>query len=538
MKLSALLADVKEYEIIDEKGALDLDTAGIEISDLIYDSRKVISDSAFFCITGARSDGNSYVSSAIKSGASVIISEKDIEGIKAADPEYESCEKKVPVIRVKDAKKALALMSAAYFDYPAKKLVTIGITGTKGKTTTTYMVYSALMHAGVKTGLIGTINTIIGDTVIKSNNTTPISYLVEKYFADMVKAGLKCVVMEVSSQAFLLDRVYGINFDIGVFTNISPDHIGPGEHDSFEDCMRCKGMLFQKCNMGIVNGDEELLDKVLEGHTCKLESYGIDPKNDIYASDIKLNTEDATLSVNYKLSEKKQVGSIPFDFDVTVDIPGRFSVYNSLCAVAIIRHLEELSISELAEENKEKYSVLKGITKDDIKASLKKVSVPGRIQMVPVSKKFSVMVDYAHNAVSLETLLTTLKEYNPKRLVCVFGCGGNRAKDRRYGMGEVSSKYADLTIVTSDNPRFEKPSEIIDDIIVGIKRANGRYVTIEDREDAIYYSLEHARPGDLIVVAGKGHEDYQEIKGVKHHMDDVEIIKAAAEKLDKQGRLL
>jgi UDP-N-acetylmuramoyl-L-alanyl-D-glutamate--2,6-diaminopimelate ligase len=400
------------------------------------------------------------------------------------------------------------------------------------------MVYSDLMHAGVKTGLIGTINTIIGDTVIKSNNTTPISYLVEKYFADMVKAGLKCVVMEVSSQAFLLDRVYGINFDIGVFTNISPDHIGPGEHDSFEDYMRCKGMLFKQCNMGIVNGDEELLDKVLEGHTCKLESYGIDPKNDIYASDIKLNTEDATLSVNYKLSEKKQVGSIPFDFDVTVDIPGRFSVYNSLCAVAIIRHLEELSISELAEEDKEKYSVLKGITKDDIKASLKKVSVPGRIQMVPVSKKFSVMVDYAHNAVSLETLLTTLKEYNPKRLVCVFGCGGNRAKDRRYGMGEVSSKYADLTIVTSDNPRFEKPSEIIDDIIVGIKRANGRYVTIEDREDAIYYSLEHARPGDLIVVAGKGHEDYQEIKGVKHHMDDVEIIKAAAEKLDKQGRLL
>lgn len=313
----------------------------------------------------------------------------------------------------------------------------------------------------------------------------------------MVEAGLDAVVMEVSSQALLMHRVDGIMFDIGVFTNLEPDHIGTNEHKDFADYMYCKSLLFQQCKLGIFNGDSEHLEGILKGHTCEVETFGYGENNDLYAADVTLLKEHGALGVHYNVKGL-------MDFEVDVNVPGSFSVYNSLTAIAICHHF--------------------GVDADKIKHALGHVTVKGRIEIVPVTKRYTLMIDYAHNAMSLESLLTTLKEYEPGRLVCLFGCGGNRAKSRRYEMGEVSSRLADLTVVTSDNPRNEEPMAIIEDILTGVHKADGEYVTIPDRKEAIAYCMEHAKDGDIIVLAGKGHEDYQEIKGVKHHMDERELI--------------
>ena len=308
---------------------------------------------------------------------------------------------------VEDSRLALACMSAAYFGHPAKKLKTIGITGTKGKTTTTYMVRSILESAGIKTGLIGTIESIVGSERIPSANTTPESYRVQELFAKMVDAGLDAVVMEVSSQALMLHRVSGFVFDIGVFTNLEPDHIGENEHKDFADYMHCKSLLFQQCRHGIFNGDSEHLQGILQGHTCTVETFGYGAENDLIAQKVELKKEHGALGVKYHVG-----GSM--DFDVEVNVPGKFSVYNSLTAIAICHHF--------------------GVSVEEIKKAMLHVSVKGRIEIVPVTKRYTLMIDYAHNAMALESLLTTLKEYEPGRLVCLFGCGGNRAKSRRYEM--------------------------------------------------------------------------------------------------------
>ena len=379
MKLTKLLERL-EYKVV--QGNDD-----IEITELTNDSRRVCAGSVFVCISGAVVDGHEFVKEVSEKGAKAVIVEKEVEA-----PEH------VTVIKVEDTRYALALASAAYFGYPAEQLKVIGITGTKGKTTTTYMVKSILEGVGHKVGLIGTIEAIIGDEVIPAKNTTPESFTIHQYFRKMVDAGCDAVVMEVSSQGLMLHRTAGIPFEIGIFTNLGEDHIGPNEHKDFEDYKRCKGLLFKQCRIGIANVD-------------------------------------------------------------------------------------------------------------------------------------------AHNAMSLESLLTTLKEYHPKRLVCLFGCGGNRAKARRYEMGEVSGKLADLTIITSDNPRFEEPQDIIDDIKIGIGKTDGKYVEICDRKEAIRYAVDHAEVGDVIVLAGKGHEDYQEIKGVKYDMDE-RILIAEVVKESKRENLI
>ena len=388
-------------------------------------------------------------------------------------------------------------MSAAYFGYPAEELTTIGITGTKGKTTTTFMVKGILEHAGYKVGLIGTIETIIGDTHIPSSNTTPESYLVQKYFAQMVEAGCQICVMEVSSQGLMMHRTAGFVFEIGIFTNIEPDHIGPNEHASFEEYLACKSMLFRQCRLGIVNKDDAHVEEILKGHTCEVETFGFSKDADIHAVNTKLVKRPGYLGVAYTVEGL-------LNFDVEIDVPGKFSVYNSLTAIAICHHFN--------------------VSVEDMKKALKEAKTRGRIEMVKVSDEFTLMIDYAHNAMSLESLLSTLKEYGPERLVCVFGCGGNRSKLRRYEMGEVSGRLADFTIITSDNPRFEEPQAIIDDIKTGIEKTDGKYIEIIDRKEAIRYAIEHGKPGDVIVLAGKGHEDYQEIKGVKHPMDERVLI--------------
>ena len=458
----------------------------IEISHLIYDSRKAGKDDLFVCIKGTAVDGHKFVGEVAQKGAAAIVVQEDVEA-----PEG------VTVIKVEDTRYALALLSAAYFDHPAEKMRVIGVTGTKGKTTTTYMVKSILENAGYKVGLIGTIEAIIGNKIIPASNTTPESYVVQEYFHEMVEAGCDCVVMEVSSQGLMLHRTQGFVFDFGIFTNIEPDHIGPNEHKDFDDYLHCKSMLLRQCKVGIVNRDDEHFDRIIEGHTCKLETYGFSEKADLRAEGARLVGRKGYLGISYHVKGL-------MDFPVEIDIPGKFSIYNSLTAIAICRHFK--------------------VSEENIIKALKVARVKGRIEMIKVSDEFTLMIDYAHNAMALESLLGTLKEYDPHRQVCLFGCGGNRSKLRRYEMGEVSGKLADFTIITSDNPRFEEPQAIIDDILIGMKKTDGEYISIIDRHEAISYAMHHAQPGDIVVLAGKGHATYQEIEGKKYHMSEEEIV--------------
>ncbi len=483
--LKDLLAEI-EYECI--RGTLDR-----EVADIIYDSRKVTPGSMFICITGAIQDGHGYAAAAVQAGASVLMVEKEVELPEEAD---------VTVIRVRDTHYAMAFASAAFFGNPAQEMKIIGITGTKGKTTTTYLVKSILEHAGRKVGLIGTIEIIIGDTHIHADHTTPESYLIQKYFRQMADAGCDTVVMEVSSQGLMLHRTQGFIFDFGIFTNLEPDHIGKGEHKDFDDYLHCKSLLFKQCRVGIVNHDDEHWEAVTAGHTCELETYGIDTEADLRGENITFLREAGNLGMGFMVTGL-------MNLPVQIATPGKFSVYNALTAIAICRHF--------------------GVRDEDVKAALLAAKVKGRIEPVKVSDEFTLMIDYAHNAMALKSLLSTLREYNPHRLVCLFGCGGNRAKSRRYEMGEVSGRMADLTIITSDNPRTEEPQAIIDDIKTGIGRTDGKYVEICDRKEAIAYAISHGEPGDIIVLAGKGHEDYQEINGVKYPMDERVLIQEILE---------
>jgi UDP-N-acetylmuramoyl-L-alanyl-D-glutamate--2,6-diaminopimelate ligase len=303
--------------------------------------------------------------------------------------------------------------------------------------------------------------------------------------------------MEVSSQGLKLHRTVGIQFEIGIFTNLSPDHIGPGEHADFGEYRFCKSLLFRQCNLGIGNVDDENYDGIFEGSTCQIQTFGFSKDADLRGDNVHLIKEPGHLGVAFDVSGL-------MNFHVEADIPGRFSVYNALTAIAVCHHFY--------------------VPEEAIIKALKVAKVKGRIEMIKVSPEFTLMIDYAHNAMSLESLLETLRDYRPNRIVCMFGCGGNRSVDRRYEMGEISGKLADLSVITSDNPRFEEPQRIIDDIKVGIGRTNGEYIEIIDRREAIKYVIEHGQPGDIIVLAGKGHEDYQEIKGVKYPMDERVII--------------
>lgn len=489
MTYMAVLKDLLEeltYECI--RGTLDR-----EVTDIIYDSRKVTKGCLFVCIPGAVVDGHDFAAAAVQAGATTLLVEREIDLPKESD---------VTVLKVENARYAMAFISAAFFGHPAREMKIIGITGTKGKTTSTYLVKSILEQAGRKVGLIGTIEIIIGEEHIHADHTTPESYLIQKYFRQMADAGCDTVVMEVSSQGLMLHRTQGFVFDFGIFTNIEPDHISPAEHKDFADYMHCKSLLFRQCRVGIVNKDDEHWQDILKDHTCSVETFGIDSQADLRAENITFLKQAGALGVGFDVSGL-------MNFHVEIATPGKFSVYNALTAIAICRHFE--------------------VSEDKIRAALLKAKVKGRIEMVKVSDDFTLMIDYAHNAMALESLLTTLREYHPHRLVCLFGCGGNRARSRRFEMGEVSGRMADLTIITSDNPRYEEPQAIIEDIKTGISKTDGAYVEICDRKEAIAYAIAHGEPGDIIVLAGKGHEDYQEICGVKHPMDERVLIREILE---------
>ncbi|MCM1183660.1 MAG: UDP-N-acetylmuramoyl-L-alanyl-D-glutamate--2,6-diaminopimelate ligase [Roseburia sp.] len=490
VKCSELLKGLT-YECI--RGSVDA-----EVSEVVNDSRRVVRDCLFLCIEGANFDGHSAAAEVVERGARALVVSREVDLPETAA---------VTVIRVADTRYAMAFIAANYFGNPADGMKIIGVTGTKGKTTTTYLVKYILEKAGYKVGLVGTIEAIIGDRVIPALNTTPESLTLQRYFKEMKEAGCEVVIMEASSQGFMLHRTQGFVFDYGIFTNIEPDHIGPNEHATFEEYVACKSMLFRQCRVGIVNCDDKHWQDIVRGHTCKLETYGFSEQADLRASDLKLVTGAGFLGIDFKVS-----GAM--DMEIETDIPGKFSAYNALTAIAICRHF--------------------GVKEEDVKRALAGAKVKGRIELVKVSEEFTLMIDYAHNAMALESLLTTLREYNPNRLVCLFGCGGNRSKLRRYEMGEVSGRLADLSIITSDNPRFEEPQAIIEDIKTGIAKTDGQYVEICDRREAIKYAITHGQKGDIIVLAGKGHEDYQEIKGKKYPMDERVLIQEILEELRQE----
>ncbi len=467
-----------------------------KVEALVYDSRKVTKNSMFFCMVGAKFDGHEFCKEVVEKGATVLVVSKKVEDI----PEN------VTVILVQDTRSALAYASSAWFDYPSKELTMIGITGTKGKTTVTCLIKDILEKAGHKVGLIGTIETVIGDTRIPMANTTPEPYILQMYLRQMVEHGCDMAVMEVSSQGLMQARVEGIHFAVGAFTNIEKDHISPTEHKDFDDYFYWKKQLFYRADVGIFNADDErLLALSKEDLPLRVKTFGMKGDVDYKADGIEKDFTDGKMGMRFFVPALSKEA-------VRINTPGNFSVHNALLAMAVCDELE----------------VPFGAMKDALNTAV----VKGRMEPVFLDGRFSFFIDYAHNAMALESLLKTVKEYAKGKVICIFGCGGNRSRDRRFEMGEVSGKLADLTVITTDNPRFEEPKDIMKDIETGILKTGGNYVMVEDRKEAVRYAIENAGDKDMIILAGKGHEDYQEIRGVKYHMDERELVESVWKELN------
>ncbi len=463
--------------------------AGVSVTDLVYDSRRVTPGCLFICISGSSVDAHDFLPQVAAGGAAAVIVEKDVP-VPAG----------VTVIRVESTRRALALVSAAWFGHPARRLRTIGITGTKGKTTTAHMIRAILIRAGYKVGMMGTNGIFIGEERIPSLNTTPESYLVQKYMKEMADAGCDYLVMEVSSQGLMMDRVAGFTFDLGLFTNISPDHIGPNEHASFEEYLYWKKQLLARCRLCAVNRDDEHFEQITEGAACEVRTYSMERPADVSAGDVRYIREGAMLGTAFTCHGKRER-------EIRVNLPGRFNAVNALSAVAVLEG--------------------EPIPDEAFTWALEHTFVKGRMELVCASHELTVIVDYAHNAVSMQSLLETLREYDPGRLVCVFGCGGNRSKLRRFEMGEIGGRMADLSIITADNSRWEKVEDILADIETGMHKTTGVYEKIPDRRTAIRHAISEAREGDMVVIIGKGHEDYQEVEGVRTHFSDREEAEEA-----------
>ncbi len=489
MKLKEILVGI---DGIKARGNLDL-----EITNIDSDSRNIEEKGMFVAIQGYETDGIEYIAGAIENGAKVImISENvDIKKIKVPD--------NITLIVVPDTRVALAICACNFYNNPSRKFKLIGITGTKGKTTTTYMIKKILEKQGKKVGLIGTIATYIGDKKIEESvRTTPESIKLQKIFADMVNENVDVVVMEVSSQSLKLNRVLGCDFDIGVFTNFSQEHISKKEHLDMEDYFNSKLKLFDMCKVAFTNADDIYGAKVAKvAKTPEITTYGIDNFCHILAKDITITNSYVDFKV--KIDNKNE--------RVKTCIPGRFSVYNSLAAICVCTKL--------------------GANAEQIKEALQEVRVPGRSELVDNKKELTIMIDYAHTPESLESILQAVKSYTKGKVISVFGCGGDRDHIKRPLMGEISGRVADYTIVTSDNPRTEKPKDIISDIEVGIKKTKGQYTCIEDRTEAIKKAIEMATKNDIVVLAGKGHEPYQEINHVKYPFDERIIVRDIINKM-------
>ena len=490
MKLKELLKDVK-YELI--QGNIDMD-----IKDLTYDSRTAKKNKAFVAMKGFRVDGHDYIDKAIDNGCNCIILE-----------ELKELPEDITVIRIDDTRTNLSIISRTLFDYPDKSMTTIAITGTKGKTTTSSIIKKILDENNMPCGLIGTMGVFYKDKYYHTMNTSPESYDVFKYMREMIDNGVKHLVMEVSSQSLKLKRWSNVIFDYAVFTNLSLDHVGEDEHESFDDYKYCKGLLFKQCNTGLFNIDDKYSQYMMKDTKCKTYTFGKSSSADYRIVDCK-----NIISSNFIGIEMNTDGSVKDTFKVS--IPGLFTAYNSISAIAICNLLK--------------------IKTSNIKKSLENVAVKGRLEPVKVSTDFKVLIDYAYQGIAMENVLKTIKESNPKRIVTVFGCGGNRSRQRRFDCGEVSGTYADLSILTADNPRFEDNNKIIEDILVGMKKTKGKYEIIPDRREAIKYSILNAKKGDVILILGKGHEDYQIIGDTKYPFDERIVIKEILDSLSKEEK--
>ena len=493
MKLKKLLQDV-EYQLV--QGDLE-----IEVSDIAYDSRKVKENVLFVAMKGFRVDGHDYIDKAIKNGAKCLIVEEDV-----------SVGDDITVVKLKDTRTDLSKLSRTLFGYPDQELTTIAITGTKGKTTTSTMVQKILNDCGRECGLIGTMGVFYQDKFYHTMNTSPESYDVFKYMREMLEHGIQYLVMEISSQSLKLKRWSNVIFDYAIFTNLRLDHVGDDEHDSFEEYKYCKSLLFKQCKVGLLNVDSEYYLDMIKDTSCDHYTFGKSQN-----ADYRLVEAHNIMSGGFIGIEMKMSGKIEKSFKVS--IPGLFTAYNAMAAISVCQ--------------------LIGVSIEDIKKSLLEVSVKGRMESVPVSNKFSVLIDYAYQGIAMENVLATMKEANPRRIVTVFGCGGNRSRQRRFDCGEVSGKYADLSILTADNPRYEDNNQIIEDILIGMKKTDGEYVIIPDRKEAIRYGIVNAKEGDVLLILGKGHEDYQEICGVRHPFDERVIIREILDDLsiEEKNRL-
>ncbi len=483
MELKSIISGI---EGLKAKGDLSIDIQCVE-----SDSRKITKNSLFIAIIGFETDGHKYIKQAIENGATAIMIQ---EGTKIS---REDINDNVTIIMAPDTRVAAAKIACNFYKNPSKNLKVVGVTGTKGKTTTTFMIKSILELQGKKVGLIGTVANYIGSKNLgESSRTTPDAMEIQKLLNQMVEEKVECVIMEVSSQALKLHRVDGIDFDIGVFTNFSEDHISANEHPNMEDYFNSKLKLMQISKTSFINADDFRVSKVKKLLPDKdIYSYGIDNEANLLAKDITITNSSVDFKV--KIDGKNE--------RVKTGIPGRFSVYNSLAAICVATKL--------------------GANAEQIKEALLNVRVPGRSELVDNKKGLTIMIDYAHSPESLQSILNAVKSYTRGKVISVFGCGGDRDKTKRPIMGQISANIADFTIITSDNPRTEDPQTIVNEIEVGAKKSKGKYITIVDRTEAIKYAINMATKNDIIVLAGKGHETYQEINGVKKHYDEREIIK-------------
>ncbi len=472
-----------------------------EINGIECDSKKVKKGFLFVAIKGFNVDGHDYIEEAIENGAIAIALEEgfDLKSIKIPN--------EIIIIVAPSTRQLLAIASSNFYKNPSKKFKLIGITGTKGKTTTTFMIKEILEKAGKKVGLIGTIAVYInGEKKEDAERTTPESLELQRIFAEMVKEKVEYVVMEVSSQSLKLHRVDGCEFDMVVFTNLSEDHISAKEHTDMQDYFESKSKLFKMCKTGFVNIDDLYGAKIPNMFPeSDITKYGIDNSGDFLAKDITVT--NSYVDFKAKISDRNE--------RIRVDIPGRFTVYNSLAAMAICKKI--------------------GVNAETIKEALLNIKVPGRSEMVDNKLEIPIMIDYAHSPESLQNILKAVKSYTKGKVISVFGCGGDRDTRKRPLMGEISGKIADYTIITSDNPRTEEPQAIINQIEEGIKKTKGKYEVIVDRIEAITKAIKMAHKSDIIVLAGKGHEIYQEINGVKHPFDERVIIKDIIGKMKKKG---
>ena len=493
MKLIDILKDIK-YTCVNLHN-------DININDIVFDSRKATSSDLFVCIKGFNFDAHNIVDDLYNKGLRMFVVQQDV-----------SLPSDAIIIKVDDTRKFLALASANYFGRPAEKLNTIAITGTKGKTSVSFMLKSIYESAGHKVGVIGSTGTYIGDKEYETANSTPESYLLHKYYKEMLDAGCDTAIIEATSQGFKMNRTYGIRFKTGIFTNLSPDHIGGNEHKDFDEYLNCKKMIFDQCEKVIVNADSDNFYEIIENAKCPIITVAENKADGEFSfGNGEFSVGENSLSTKFSFFENGNAE------EIELKTPGRFSLCNAALATACARK-DNIDFSQ-------------------IKQGLSEAFVKGRMEVVPIGKDYTVIIDFAHNEFSVKTLFDTIKYYNPNRIISVFGCGGNRSKLRRYGMGEVIGANSDLSIITSDNSRFEKVEDIINDILIGMHKTDGKYVIIPKRRNAIKEALRIASKGDIVLLIGKGHEMYEEIEGVQYPFDEREVVFTSLHELEQQDGL-